>query len=319
MIKRILIVSMVFCTISITFADCNYNFEMNNTTPLELTVSTEKNYYVDIKRTIKVNANSSKTIQVVGRSSCGSHATDLILKITSEKNSDSNKLRIHQTEGGSNFFDVFLDDIHSASKIDKRIFFENNVINVVPLGLSFGSIASSNWMGKISDNINLSSLIMPGSHDAGMSVLSGCTFGTQGLTKTQYLDISGQLMSGARYFDIRPSYSDSLNSWVTYHRTKGLGCNGQSILNYGGSVRDGDIMKQANDFIKAHPSETVILHFSHPRFSNDVGANKLYDDLSAFANADPSILVTNDKSTMLSDLRGHIVLVLSDDIANPKE
>jgi hypothetical protein len=106
--------------------------------------------------------------------------------------------------------------------------------------------------------LNLRGLCMPGSHDAGMSQMNGSTaFGYACNTQTQTQSILGQLISGSRYFDIRPvisagqyftghySYIDQISSWQ--------GANGQSIAS---------VISDVNSFT-ASSAELVILYLSH--------------------------------------------------------
>ena len=105
-----------------------------------------------------------------------------------------------------------------------------------------GNLHSSNPPGAtwMSDNLGtlggrtLRQLCMPGTHDSGMSQIGSCTeFGDAFNTRTQSQGIYGQLVEGARYFDIRPVISDGV--FVTGHYSflgsilKSQGCNGQSI------------------------------------------------------------------------------------------
>lgn len=116
---------------------------------------------------------------------------------------------------------------------------------------------TATWMKQLDDGIKLNQLIMPGSHDAGMSELHHCDLGSDmntGMVKTQALNILQQLEAGSRYFDIRVDYDHK--ELVTYHRSGSAGCNGQSLA---------DVMDQAVTFIRSHPSETFILKFSHIR------------------------------------------------------
>lgn len=108
-------------------------------------------------------------------------------------------------------------------------------------------------------------LCMPGSHDAGMSVLnSGTAFAQVCNTVTQTTGILGQLQYGARYFDIRPVISggqyytghygeiSQLNSWQ--------GANGQSIAS---------IISDVNTYAAAN-AELIILNLSHD-LNTDLG------------------------------------------------
>jgi hypothetical protein len=64
------------------------------------------------------------------------------------------------------------------------------------------------WMQqlwKVIGNRKLRHICMPGSHDAGISLLQAKTpFASKENTQTQVSDLYGQLMLGSRYFDIRP-------------------------------------------------------------------------------------------------------------------
>ena len=166
---------------------------------------------------------------------------------------------------------------------------------------------TANWMRDLSDDTRLDAIMMPGSHDAGMSELHHCAppIGACGKTQTQSLSVGKQLEAGARYFDIRVDYD--YKRLVTYHRTDGWGCNGQDLA---------PILDQLRDFLKAHPRETAILKFSHIR---DYGSShkpaetkRLINDL---LNAYPGLLYTNATGSVnlatvtLGQVRGKAILV----------
>ncbi|KAJ0302608.1 hypothetical protein COL516b_007146 [Colletotrichum fioriniae] len=80
---------------------------------------------------------------------------------------------------------------------------------------SFGFITSlshgpGNWMNSIKDTIRdrtVANVVMPGTHDAGMSKLTDALLsgGSEGNTQTQMLNIYDQLRAGSRWFDLRVS------------------------------------------------------------------------------------------------------------------
>jgi hypothetical protein len=127
---------------------------------------------------------------------------------------------------------------------------------------------SGPWMQNALPSLGgqpLRHLCMPGSHDAGMSVLnSGTAFAQVCNTQTQTTGILGQLQYGARYFDIRPVISgghyytghygqvSQLNSWQ--------GGNGQSIAS---------IISDVNTYTAAN-AELIILNLSHD-LNTDIG------------------------------------------------
>lgn len=122
----------------------------------------------------------------------------------------------------------------------------------------------ANWMSLINPNQSLNNLIMPGSHNAGISDLSHCHLvvsAQRGFVRNQDLNIYNQLIIGTRYFDIRIDYDHK--ELVTYHREGKLGCNGQDLKS---------ILYQCIDFLKVHTKEVVIMTFSHIR--NDRGKGK---------------------------------------------
>ncbi len=165
-----------------------------------------------------------------------------------------------------------------------------------------------NWMINLSDDITINLIIMPGSHDAGMSQLDHCDIGSsmnKGMVKTQDNNIGKQLEAGSRYFDIRVDYDH--NNLVTYHRSGDLGCNGQPLES---------VLDQSIDFIKSYQSETFILKFSHIRSNRGKSSDikQRIDTLVSQAKYKDYILVQSDTNINLAkcplkSLRGKIILV----------
>lgn len=123
-------------------------------------------------------------------------------------------------------------------------------------------IDTANWMKSIPSDRTINSLVIPATHDTGMYMTKHCTlFVFPEWTQTQALSIFDQLMVGTRYFDIRVDYDH--NELVTYHRTDSSGCNGDSLKN---------ILDAATQFLSLHPSEVIIIKFSHTR--DDWGHNQ---------------------------------------------
>jgi hypothetical protein len=176
-------------------------------------------------------------------------------------------------------------------------------------------VDTANWMKKLADALPLDQIMMPGSHDAGMSTLSHCAppLVSDGYTKTQSGSIGQQLKDGSRYFDIRVDYD--YGTLVTYHRTDGWGCNGQDLK---------AVLDQTQAFLTDHPSETAILKFSHIRNYNDHHAsdtklliNNLLNQYSAkmYVNASANI---NLAYVNMGSVRGKMILVFDyDEFINP--
>jgi 1-phosphatidylinositol phosphodiesterase len=170
------------------------------------------------------------------------------------------------------------------------------------------TIDTANWMGQLSDSVKLNEIIMPGSHDAGMSELQHCDLGSQmnkGMVQTQGLNIGNQLNAGSRYFDIRVDYDH--HELVTYHRSGDLGCNGQNL-----SV----VINESIAFLQAQSSETFILKFSHIRPNRNM-EREIKDRIDQFlSNMDfrsyfytSSDRQVNIAELSLQDCRGKMILV----------
>ncbi|MDR6806579.1 1-phosphatidylinositol phosphodiesterase [Dyadobacter sp. BE34] len=164
------------------------------------------------------------------------------------------------------------------------------------------------WMGLLDGNMKLNSIVMPGSHDAGMSQTDHPGAGGElnpGISKTQKLNILGQLQAGSRYFDIRVDYDHG--ELVTYHRTGDSGCNGQPLS---------AVLDQSIEFIRSHPSETFILKFSHIRINrhNEREIKDRIDQFLADIRFRPYAFThsrydVNLAEVALADCRGKFILV----------
>ncbi|MEA2038889.1 MAG: hypothetical protein U9N82_03545 [Thermodesulfobacteriota bacterium] len=173
-------------------------------------------------------------------------------------------------------------------------------------GLDPKTIDTANWMGELPlyGFLRLNQIILPGSHDSGMYEFRNCNIPSvivNRLVKTQNLNFFEQLVSGSRYFDIRVDVMG--HDLVTYHRTSGLGCAGAKIK---------DILDQTVSFLTFHPSEFVILKFSH--FDHEGCKDVLNQELD---NYDKFLFKQWDEQPNLIKeplyrLRGHFVALLQD-------
>lgn len=123
-----------------------------------------------------------------------------------------------------------------------------------------------NNLGLLGDR-PLKHLCIPGSHDAGMGIYGNHTrLGFECATVTQTQMIYGQLVAGARYFDVRPVISGG--EYYTGHYghiirdSTWQGANGQSI---------DSIIDDVNLFSASNP-ELIILDLSHD-LNTDLGNN----------------------------------------------
>ncbi|KAJ7262771.1 PLC-like phosphodiesterase [Mycena haematopus] len=108
-------------------------------------------------------------------------------------------------------------------------------------------------------------ICIPGSHDAGMSEITGGTFFSDAAnTQTQTLSIGNQLVAGSRYFDIRPVITDGSYSTGHYSDVSAIdswqGSNGQTIS---------DVISDINSFTSSN-NELIIINLSHA-YDTDAG------------------------------------------------
>jgi hypothetical protein len=120
------------------------------------------------------------------------------------------------------------------------------------------------WMTQIWSHIAtkpLSGICLPGTHDAGSSMVTKKTQGSSSCnTQTQAVAVYSQLLAGARYIDMRPSYSTELNDYFLTHFSIHLanwwGALGQSLQTALGDVANFCAQN-------AGGNEVIILNFSH--------------------------------------------------------
>lgn len=99
----------------------------------------------------------------------------------------------------------------------------------------------TDWMKWVPDDTRLSIMSIPGSHDT-MALNGG------DLIETQDLELSEQLESGLRYFDIRVQMKDD-----EFHIVHGISDQFASF---------DDVLEACNTFLEAHPSETILLQMN---------------------------------------------------------
>lgn len=169
----------------------------------------------------------------------------------------------------------------------------------------------ASWMRLLNPTTTLNNIMMPGSHDAGMSETNHCFPDlpeTKVGSKTQIFSIADQFLNGMRYFDIRVDYDQGL--LVTYHRTGPDGCNGatfDSVLN--GAVK----------VLEGNPSEVITLKVSHIRAYKDHNPADIKQKINDRVNQLGDALYTNDSpnvnlgSISIKTVAGKIILVFDYD------
>ncbi|KAL4973438.1 PLC-like phosphodiesterase [Aspergillus desertorum] len=170
--------------------------------------------------------------------------------------------------------------------------------------LTYGS---GNWMKKMYDVIKdrpLQHLVMPGTHDSGMSTISGkiVSIGSAANTQTQGLNIYDQLRVGARWFDLRimsvhQSDTTDYDFWAAHVNDETADI---PVGNTGESLND--IISEVNRFTSENPGEIIILKLRYLigikrlpggaiRWDTAI-ANKFFTELKKVNNRCPNLDTT---------------------------
>lgn len=146
----------------------------------------------------------------------------------------------------------------------------------VALALSIISVSSTaaaastdgkNWMANIPDNAYINTLNIPGSHDSGMY---NAQWGAGYSSETQDLDIAEQLNAGVRIFDIRLRYGGGGRCYLCHGA--GINCCDAYDGSWGalsGELTYNKVLSQFAEFLKDHPSETIIATVQHEYKADD--------------------------------------------------
>lgn len=172
---------------------------------------------------------------------------------------------------------------------------------------------TADWMGALGDCAPLAQIMMPASHDSGMSEGAACNNGliAKDFFCTHDRNVLAQMEAGARFFDLRPDWRGNELRACHHARSGGsdIGGDGEKFS----AMFDG-----ARAFLRAHPTETVIFKVSHWHFDGDadekaanqtrvIALAKDYGDI-LLTWPDPSWPILNQLPLMSA--RGKLILVL---------
>lgn len=149
--------------------------------------------------------------------------------------------------------------------------------------------ALTEWMSYISDDAPVTRLAIPGSHDSGCS-------GMPWYAETQDLNFAEQLARGVRYFDIRVKKKGG--DLVIFHGP----VNGTDYV---------ELLYQIDGFMDAHPSEFLILDFSHFKNDSESEVFRLFDEIVSAERVVNDTCMTDSEyldSLTLGDVRGKCVV-----------
>lgn len=163
---------------------------------------------------------------------------------------------------------------------------------------------ATDWLGRISDDMPVCRLSIPGTHDAatGEGFIDGDTLAGNYIARTQELTLAKQWEVGIRAFDLRPDLAtDSLGmqSMTVFH--------GEFATNTSFSA----VISMLRDSLRAHPTEFAIIimrHESSPNRESSHWADRM--DYILALNSD--LLVDFRPDITVGQLRGRILLLSRD-------
>ena len=154
----------------------------------------------------------------------------------------------------------------------------------------------NNWMQDIEDNRLVCKMSIPGTHDTAAD--SGNAW-----VKTQDKNIEQQLNSGIRFFDIRLVHDNGVLKL----------CHASHTFN---TTFVGDVLKTTVEFLKEHPSETVIMTIKRDDDKDHDGGTKYRFALTKALEGDKALTPYMVKSFRpdftLGDLRGKMLIISRD-------
>lgn len=157
---------------------------------------------------------------------------------------------------------------------------------------------AKDWMSMVSDDVKLSSISIPGTHDSASRY---CTIGF--FTSCQDSSMLEQLQNGYRYLDIRLMLNDNKDGFILNHGT--FKCR-QGLLPWSDPVTYKSLCEDTYAFLQENPTETVIFAVKIEKSDDDVATCErlILDEIAA--NYDK--WYTNNSIPALGDVRGKIVL-----------
>lgn len=159
------------------------------------------------------------------------------------------------------------------------------------------------WMGLMPDDVYLSSLTIPGTHDSATAHIFPSFF-----LQCQSLEFKNQLEAGYRYLDIRLALDETdEGTKLKFIHAFGTCKKKASFLNaFGDTLYLDDVVSDIYDFLDEHPTETVIFCVKAENGDDDV--SKVEEEFFKVLDKNPSKWYTKNEIPTLGDVRGKIVL-----------
>ncbi|RAJ81900.1 1-phosphatidylinositol phosphodiesterase [Chitinophaga dinghuensis] len=155
--------------------------------------------------------------------------------------------------------------------------------------VNLAAVSLTGWMTQLSDNLSVSAISIPGTHD------SGARFEPIGGTaKCQNLTIAEQLNAGVRFLDIRCRHID--NAFAIHHGSIYQNMNFDDVLN------------AVISFLNSNPGETVIMSVKEEYDASNT-SRSFEATFDTYVQKNPSKWYLDATIPTLGQVRGKIVLL----------
>lgn len=152
-------------------------------------------------------------------------------------------------------------------------------------------------MSRISDNVKITQINMPGTHDS-----AACHIAFSFVSKTQSLTVSEQLSAGVRYFDFRFEFVG--NSFFATHSI--ARCKTESGL-FAPKMTADDVVKYCENFLKKNPTETILFQLKEAVSHTGYEFFNVFSERYIKDNED--LWFIENRIPTLGEVRGKIVLL----------
>ena len=157
---------------------------------------------------------------------------------------------------------------------------------------------SSDWMAALPDDLPLSEVVLPGTHDSASFSPQIAFF-----TKCQNLTIGEQLNAGFRFLDIRLAVSGE--NMKLMH---GFAACKTGMWLFAGSLYFDAVLDQCARFLDDHPTETILFSVKHEH--GDESTDVFHGVLEGVISKYSSYLFETDKIPTVGEARGKMIVLI---------
>ena len=171
------------------------------------------------------------------------------------------------------------------------------------------AVDREHWMSQLDQNLKVSQLTIPGTHDSATFWLKGAMCD---MAQCQSRTFEEQLSAGIRAFDLRYDYDSG--KFTMYHGDTQPFSYVCHERNSDKELRIDDVLNKFSTFLKTHSNEFIIINMQRERGTS----GKVVDDALQAMYKKYNVYQNRTNYTTISDVKGKIVLG-SDFMQSPGE